>query len=147
DPAPTSGPACPNTTPMPKRTRPTRTPPIRTAPIPTTARRRGPARARDHRERPGHRRLENPGAAWSTHTMSEIRITRVDPTDETALLEWNDLMRLGYTESRTGAWWRSAETTLSQFARPRADRRDIPVIASLGGTVIGGAEINLSTEA
>ena len=79
--------------------------------------------------------------------MSEIRITRVDPTDETALLEWNDLMRLGYTESRTGVWWRSAETTLTQFARPRADRRDIPLIACLGETVIGGAEINLSTEA
>ena len=79
--------------------------------------------------------------------MSEIRITRVDPTDETALLEWNDLMRLGYTESRTGVWWRSAETTLAQFARPRADRRDIPLIACLGETVIGGAEINLSTEA
>ena len=79
--------------------------------------------------------------------MSEIRITRVDPTDETALLEWNDLMRLGYTESRIGAWWRSAETTLVQFARPRTDRRDIPLIAWLGESAIGGAEINLSAEA
>jgi mycothiol synthase len=78
--------------------------------------------------------------------MSEIRITRIDPADEAALIEWNDRMRIAYTGDRTAAWWRSPETTLSQFRTSRSDKRDIALIAHLGEEAIGGAEINLTTE-
>lgn len=78
--------------------------------------------------------------------MSEIRITRIDAADEAALLEWNELMRSGYTAGRTAAWWRSPEMTLMQFAQPRTDKQDIALIAHLGEAAIGGAEITITDE-
>ncbi|WP_181274636.1 GNAT family N-acetyltransferase [Brevibacterium oceani] len=78
--------------------------------------------------------------------MSEIRITRIDHTDEDALVAWNDLMRIAYTDDRTAAWWRSPETTVTQFAHPRTDKTDIALVAHLGEEAVGGAEINLTDE-
>ncbi|WP_166970234.1 GNAT family N-acetyltransferase [Brevibacterium atlanticum] len=78
--------------------------------------------------------------------MSEIRITRIDHTDEDALVAWNDLMRTAYTNDRTAAWWRSPETTLTQFAHPRTDKTDIALVAHLDEEAVGGAEINLTAE-
>lgn len=91
--------------------------------------------------------LENAVLPWSTFSMPEIRITRIDPTNEAALVEWNDLMRIAYSDDRTATWWRSPETTLTQFARPRTNERDIALVARLGEEVVGGAEINLAVEA
>lgn len=79
--------------------------------------------------------------------MSEIQITRVDADNDTALLSWNDVMRTAYTDGRTAAWWRSAETTLSQFAHPRPGGQDIALVGRLGEEIIGGVEISLSTDA
>jgi mycothiol synthase len=77
--------------------------------------------------------------------MAEIRITRIDHADEDALVAWNDLIRTAYTADRTAAWWRSPETTLSQFAHPRTDKQDFALIAHLGQQAVGGAEINVTT--
>ena len=60
--------------------------------------------------------------------MPEIQITRIAADDESALLTWNDVMRTAYTHDRTAAWWRSAETTLTQFAHPRPGGQDLSLI-------------------
>ncbi|WP_436326689.1 GNAT family N-acetyltransferase [Brevibacterium sp. FAM 27836] len=78
--------------------------------------------------------------------MTEIRITRIDSADEDGLLAWNELMRVAYTSDRTAAWWRSPETTLSQFATPRTDKEDFALIAHLGDEAVGGAEINVTAD-
>lgn len=78
--------------------------------------------------------------------MSEIQITRIAADDEDALIGWNDLMRIAYTCERSAAWWRSPDTTVAQFARPRIDKEDIALIAHLDDEPVGGAEINLITD-
>ena len=78
--------------------------------------------------------------------MPEIQITRIAADDESALLTWNDVMRTAYTHDRTAAWWRSAETTLTQFAHPRPGGQDIALVGRLGEEIIGGVEISISPE-
>lgn len=78
--------------------------------------------------------------------MSEIQITRIGADDDAALLTWNDVMRTAYTEGRTAAWWRSAETTLTQFSDPRPGAQDIALVGRLGEEIVGGVEISLSTD-
>lgn len=79
--------------------------------------------------------------------MGDLSIRRIEPDDEAGLLAWHGLMREGCTADRTAAWWQSPDTTLTQFAHPRADKRDIALLASLGDEAIGGAEVNIVTDA
>lgn len=79
--------------------------------------------------------------------MAEIEITRIDPIDAAGLREWDALMRTAYTHGRTGAWWRSPEALLAQFAHPRTDKLDIALTARLGEEVVGGAEVAIITDA
>lgn len=75
--------------------------------------------------------------------MVDLQITRIEPDDVDGLTQWHTVMREAYTAERTAAWWLSLESTLTQFAHPRADKRDIALLAHLGEKAIGGAEINI----
>lgn len=79
--------------------------------------------------------------------MVDVRITRIEPDDVDGLTRWHGLMRQAYTADRTAPWWQSLESTLTQFAHPRSDKVDIALLAHLGEEAIGGAEINIVTDA
>ena len=79
--------------------------------------------------------------------MVDLQVTRIEPDDVAGLTRWHAVMREAYTADRTAAWWQSLESTLTQFAHPRSDKRDIALLAHLGDEVIGGAEINIVTDA
>lgn len=79
--------------------------------------------------------------------MVDVQITRIEPDDVAGLSRWHALMREAYTADRTAAWWQSLESTLTQFAHPRSDKQDIALLAHLGEENIGGAEINIVTDA
>lgn len=79
--------------------------------------------------------------------MVDVQITRIEPDDVAGLSRWHALMREAYTADRTAAWWQSLESTLTQFAHPRSDKQDIALLAHLGEKTIGGAEINILTDA
>ncbi|MDN6746361.1 MAG: GNAT family N-acetyltransferase [Brevibacterium sp.] len=79
--------------------------------------------------------------------MVDVDITRIEPDDAAELTRWHALMREAYTADRTAAWWQSLESTLTQFAHPRSDKSDIALLAHLGDQAVGGAEINIVTDA
>ncbi|SMX77773.1 hypothetical protein BSP239C_01130 [Brevibacterium sp. 239c] len=79
--------------------------------------------------------------------MVDVQITRIQPDDVDGLTRWHALMREAYNGDRTAAWWQSLESTLTQFAHPRSDKSDIAFLAHLGEEAIGGAEINIVTDA
>ena len=78
--------------------------------------------------------------------MVNLAITQLEPDDVDGLAQWHTVMREAYTADRTAAWWLSLESTLTQFAQPRVDKRDIALLAQLGEEPIGGAEINIVTD-
>ncbi|GAA1870797.1 GNAT family N-acetyltransferase [Brevibacterium marinum] len=78
--------------------------------------------------------------------MVDLQITRIEPDDVEGLTHWHAVMREAYTADRSAAWWQSLESTLTQFAHPRSDKRDIALLARLGEEAVGGAEINLVTD-
>lgn len=79
--------------------------------------------------------------------MVGVQVTRIEPDDVDGLTRWHALMRETYTADRTAAWWQSLESTLTQFAHPRSDKSDIALLAHLGEEAIGGAEVNIVTDA
>ncbi|WP_009883162.1 hypothetical protein [Brevibacterium aurantiacum] len=79
--------------------------------------------------------------------MVDVQITRIEPDDVDGLTQWRALMCEAYTVGRTAAWWQSLESTLTQFAQPRSDKADIALVAHLGEVPVGGAEINIVTDA
>lgn len=79
--------------------------------------------------------------------MVDVQITRIQPDDVDGLTRWHGLMREAYTADRTAAWWQSLESTLTQFAHPRSDKSDIALLAHLDKQAIGGAEVNIVTDA
>lgn len=79
--------------------------------------------------------------------MVDLQITRIEPDDVDGLSQWHALMREAYTADRTAAWWQSLESTLTQFTQPRSDKSDIALLAHLGEEAIGGAEVNIVTDA
>ena len=79
--------------------------------------------------------------------MPDLQIAQIEPDDVDGLTHWHAVMREAYTADRTAAWWQSLESTLTQFARPRADKQDIALLAHLGDVAIGGAEVNIVTDA
>ncbi|MGO1347858.1 MAG: GNAT family N-acetyltransferase [Brevibacterium aurantiacum] len=79
--------------------------------------------------------------------MVDVQIARIEPDDVDGLTQWRALMCEAYTVGRTAAWWQSLESTLTQFAQPRSDKADIALVAHLGEVPVGGAEINIVTDA
>ncbi|QGN34614.1 GNAT family N-acetyltransferase [Microlunatus sp. Gsoil 973] len=72
-----------------------------------------------------------------------MRIEQVDLTDQSQLVKWNEVLRIGYTTGRDAAWWRSAEATVSQFRSPKPGRVSVALLASRDGRPVGAAEAHV----
>jgi GNAT superfamily N-acetyltransferase len=72
-----------------------------------------------------------------------FRIEPVDVADAAQLVAWNDVLRVGYGDGRTAAWWRSAESTVSQFQSPKPGRDSVALWAWADGRPVGAAEAHV----
>ncbi len=71
-----------------------------------------------------------------------MRIEAIGPDDPT-FADWHSAIARSYAHEREPGWWESLEAAQISFARPSAQKRRLALVASEGGTVVGGAELGL----
>ena len=75
-----------------------------------------------------------------------MRIEAIGPEDP-RFAEWHAAIVRSYAYGREPGWWESLAATRIYFARVSARKRHVALVASLDGSVVGGAELTLPLDA
>ena len=78
--------------------------------------------------------------------MEGVRIEAIGPEDP-RFAEWHAAIVRSYAHGREPGWWESLAATRIYFARASAQTRHVALVASLDGSVVGGAELSLPLDA
>lgn len=72
-----------------------------------------------------------------------LHIAVVDPRNVSRLLQWNGVLRDGYSAGRRQVWSRSGDATRVQFQKPHPTRRSLLLLAEIDGEPAGAAEAHV----
>ena len=78
--------------------------------------------------------------------MEGVRIEAIGPEDP-RFAEWHAAIVRSYAHGREPGWWELLAATRIYFARASAQTRHVALVASLDGSVVGGAELSLPLDA
>jgi len=74
--------------------------------------------------------------------VDSLRVEEIGP-DDSRFADWHSAIAVAYAHEREPGWWESLEGARISFARPSAQKRRVALVATEGGTVVGGAELGL----